>query len=320
MFDAICDLDNLKEAHKAASRGKSHYSLVKHVNENLDECLLNIQKMLKDGTFTTSEYEVEECIKGGKHRVIHKLPYYPNRIIQHALIRQCSDVWDKSFIRDTFQSIPVRGGLDCFRRVNRFVKLNKMKYCLKIDIVKFYPSVKNKYLLEEHVFRVKCHKTFSLIKGIVESCPELPIGNHLSQYAGNLILNRLDWYCKQDLKIRGYFRYCDDIVIFSDCKDELLMWRDLIGEKLSEIELVIKGNSSVVDLSLGESLDFVGFRIYLDKVKVRKRIVDNFKKACESKSKRSIPSYYGWFKHSNCKNLFYKNTRGLKWKHSAQKN
>lgn len=40
--------------------------------------------MLIEGTFNTSPYVIEVAVKGEKLRTIHKLPYFPDRIVQHA--------------------------------------------------------------------------------------------------------------------------------------------------------------------------------------------------------------------------------------------
>ena len=106
LFDRVVSMDNLREAHRKAKRGKSHYREVKWVNENEEYALGLIQKMLIEGTFNTSPYVIEVAVKGEKLRTIHKLPYFPDRIVQHAIVNICAPTWINSMIRDTFQSIP----------------------------------------------------------------------------------------------------------------------------------------------------------------------------------------------------------------------
>ena len=105
LFEKLVSRENLLEAHHKASKGKSHYREVKWVNANLELAINKIQDSLINKTFKTSEYEVETAIKGDKLRTIHKLPYYPDRIVQHALVNVCKDFCKASMIRDTFQSI-----------------------------------------------------------------------------------------------------------------------------------------------------------------------------------------------------------------------
>lgn len=60
LWKNIIDLENIKFAHKQARRGKAFYTEVKMIDEDLDKYALEIQQMLINKTFTTSNYEVEE--------------------------------------------------------------------------------------------------------------------------------------------------------------------------------------------------------------------------------------------------------------------
>lgn len=61
------------------------------MDSNEQEALQLIQQSLIDGTFKTSKYTVEYTLKGDKMRTIHKLPYFPDRIVQHAIVNVCSE-------------------------------------------------------------------------------------------------------------------------------------------------------------------------------------------------------------------------------------
>ena len=54
----------------------------------------------------------------------------------------------------------------------------------------------------------------------------LPIGNLTSQFFANLYLSPLDHFVLEQLKPKGYVRYMDDMVIFSDSQADLkgLLW------------------------------------------------------------------------------------------------
>jgi len=307
LFEKLVSKENLLEAHRKASKGKSHYREVKWVNANLGLAINQIQDSLINKTFKTSEYEVETAVKGDKLRTIHKLPYYPDRVVQHALVNVCKDFWKASMIRDTFQSIEGRGTTDCFRRVKGFIKTNNPEYAVKLDIVKFYPNVCTTRLIAEDPFKIKCKDTLWLLHEILLSLPFLPLGNHTSQFGGNLKLNPVDWYAKQELRVDGYFRYCDDIVFFAGTKAEAKRLSLLIGCKLRELGLSIK---EPIMVKLSESyLDFVGFRINHDKVLLRKRLAGNFRSAARKGSVKSLPSYKGWCKCANAIRFYKRQER-----------
>ena len=96
-------------------------------------------------------------------------------------------------------------------------------YCLKMDIRKCYPSVDNKKLAELNRKYCKDKKMLELLDllNFNDGCSGLPIGNFLSQLWINIVLTELDRYVKEELKVKHYFRYMDDIVIISDDKKEL---------------------------------------------------------------------------------------------------
>ena len=58
----------------------------------------------------------------------------------------------------------------------------------------------------------------------------LPLGSYLSQWCGTFYLDGLDHFVKRDLKIAGYLRYMDDVVLFGDDREILLIARQRMAE------------------------------------------------------------------------------------------
>lgn len=69
IYSDVCDLDNLRVAHKNARKGKSFYEEVKMVDADPDKYLLAIQDSLKNKTFKTSEYSVFTKKEGKKEQI-----------------------------------------------------------------------------------------------------------------------------------------------------------------------------------------------------------------------------------------------------------
>lgn len=80
LFSKICDMDNLRKAHKNAKRGKGWYAEVKCIEKDLDHYLKRLQENLIEHRYHTSEYEIFTKKESNKEREIYKLPYYPDRI------------------------------------------------------------------------------------------------------------------------------------------------------------------------------------------------------------------------------------------------
>lgn len=58
LFEKICDIENLRKAHKNAKKGKGWYKEVQEIDKDPDKYLKQIQEMLITHTYRTSEYEV----------------------------------------------------------------------------------------------------------------------------------------------------------------------------------------------------------------------------------------------------------------------
>lgn len=78
-------MDNLRLADEKARKGKKSTYGVKVFDKNREENLLKLHEMLKNKTFRTSKYDVF-TIHEPKERVIYRLPYFPDRIVHHAIL------------------------------------------------------------------------------------------------------------------------------------------------------------------------------------------------------------------------------------------
>src|SRR6185436_15260850 len=95
------------------------------------------------------------------------------------------------------------------------------KYCLKLDIKKFYPSVDHDILKQLLRRKFKDPDLLWLLDEIIDSADGLPIGNYLSQYFANFYLTYFDHWLKEEERIGPYFRYADDLVFLSPDKESL---------------------------------------------------------------------------------------------------
>jgi len=315
LYDKIYSIENLKLAHKKARKGKTHYKEVQMVDANPKKYLTLIHNMLKNKTFRNSEYVImNKKTDNGKVRKIFKLPYYPDRIIHHAIMQIIEPIWLNTFIRDTYSAIPGRGIHDGVKRIKKALRDEKnTKYCLKLDVKKFYPSVDNKILKQIIRKKIKDEDLLWLLDEIIDSTKGIPIGNYLSQYFGNLYLSGLDHYLKENLNCKHVFRYCDDIVILNSSKEFLHKLKNIIIKYFAGLKLQLKNNWQVFPVSV-RGIDFLGYRFFhkytllrksikIKFVKKIRRISKNWEKLSHTQIVNSVMSYYGWFKYANCKNL-----------------
>ena len=332
LYEQICSMDNLIIAHHHASTGKGWYQEVKTVNSNPQEYLDILQGMLENKTYETSDYDIFLRQDGVKVRMIYKLPYFPDRICQWAVMQVIEPYLIKNFIRDTYSAIPGRGIHLALERIKKALVTNPegTKYCLKMDVKQFYPSINHKILKEKFRKLFKDKDLLWLIDEIIDSTPEdsgIPIGNYLSQYCGNYYLSDFDHWIKETtfvfngkpVKIKYFFRYMDDMIILSDSKEFLHYLRRLISEYLmTNLRLTLKNTWQVFPVK-DRGIDYVGYRIFPEFVLLRKRTVKTMTRALLRMRAKiedgealtyhdycSVNSYLGWMKPCDCHRLKHK--------------
>jgi len=315
LHQKIYDMENIKLAHKNAKKGKAHYSEVVMVETNPDKYFNEIHNMLKDKTFKNSEYKMFIKMDKSKRREIFKLPYFPDRIIHHCIMNVLEPIWMKTLIADTYSSLKNRGIHKGVKRVKKaLTDRENTKYCLKMDVKKFYPSIDHNILKQIIKRKIKDKNLLWLLDEIIDSADGVPIGNYLSQYFGNLYLSGLDHWLKEQKRCKYVFRYCDDICVLHADKTYLSNLRKEISEYLTtDLHLTLKENWQVFPVDV-RGIDFLGYRFFHDYTLLRKSTAIRFKKRIKSIKKNhkiltpinilsGIMSYWGWMKHAKCYRL-----------------
>lgn len=323
IFEKIYSMENLCEAHKNARKDKLFYKEVKMVDSNPAYYLGLIQDMLKNKTYRVSDYDVSIINDKGKERELMKLPYFPDRIIQWAIVLQVEKVFMEVFCFHTCASIKKRGIGQASKLVDKYMK-NKLdtQYCLKIDVSKFYPNINHKILKKLLRRKFKDKDLLELLDMIIDSYPGekgVPIGSYLSQFLANFYLAYFDHWLKEQMGMKFVVRYMDDIVIFHYSNTYLHWLIRKMDEYLKEnLDLTIKGNWQVFPTEI-RGVDFVGYRHFYKYKLLRKSTCKKFKKKMlEIKEKQdsgklinyrdwcSANSYIGWLTWCDSWRLFEK--------------
>ena len=320
LFAKIIDIDNIKLAHRNAKKGKAHYVEVQQIEGNPDKYIMEIHNRLANKTFKTAKYQTKNIFEP-KKRTIYKLPYFPDRIVHHAIMNVMQPIWDKVFIYDLYSAIPGKGLHRGVERLHHFMKdKENTTYCLKFDIKNFYPSISQEVLYNLVARKIKCKDTLWLLEDIIRS-PEgkinLPIGNYLSQYFSNIYLNWFDHWLKEDKGMKYYIRYCDDGVILHRSKEDLNELLTKIEDYLNDkLELKLNPKTQIFPVDK-RGIDFLGYRSFRDYTLLRKSSATRFKQKIRYVESHyssmlsehilsSIMSYYGWLKHADTYNLLSK--------------
>lgn len=307
LYEQIYSIENIVKADIIARKGKrKQHGVIKH-DENRDSNINLLHEMLKNKTYKTSEYTTFTIFEP-KERLIFKLPYFPDRIAHHAIMNVLEPIFISTFTKDTYSCIKGRGIHGVAKAMKKaLIDEDNTRYCLKLDIKKFYPNVDNTILKQLLRRKFKDNDLLWLLDEIIDSTEGLPIGNYLSQYLANFYLTYFDHWIKENMGVKYYFRYADDIVILHSDKQYLHKLLSEIKEYINvNLKLSIKENYQTFPVEK-RGIDFVGYVFYHTHTLLRKRIKQNFARMIyKNKNLESIVSYNGWTKHCNSSNLIKK--------------
>ena len=319
LYERIISVENLRLADEKARRGKSDSYGVRLHDRNREANILSLHETLLTRSFKNSAYDTF-TIYEPKERVIYRLPYYPDRILHHAIMNVLEPIWVSVFTTDTYSCIKNRGIHGAMRKVKQAMKDREgTRYCLKIDVRKFYPSIDHDVMKSIVRKKIKCRDTLRLLDEIIDSAPGVPIGNYLSQYLSNLYLAYFDHWIKEVKRVKYYFRYADDMVFLAPGKGELHDLLADIREYLNPLKIELKGNEQIFPIGdnrqdrHARGLDFVGFVFYHNQTLIRKSIKQNFCRAAAKWNKKpsvkpedyrqALCSWFGWAKYSDSRHL-----------------
>lgn len=282
IYPKIYDMENLKEAHRNARKDKTYYKEVKMVDSDPEKYLGEIQDMLKNQTYEVSEYSTQTISDKGKERELMKLPYFPDRIVQWAIMIQIEAVFHQVFTNFTCASLKNRGIHKASELLTGYMKdVPGTSYCLKIDISKFYPNINHAILKKLLRRKFKDADLIGLLDKIIDSIPGnkgVPIGSYLSQYLANFYLAYFDHWLKENMGVKYVIRYMDDVVVLHHSKDFLHWLKRKMDDYLQEnLELKIKDNWQIFPTGT-RGVDFVGYRHFYGFKLLRKKTCKRFKR------------------------------------------
>lgn len=296
LYQQVCSFDNLLLAARKAQKGKRFSAGCRTFNLNLEGNLLALQEALQDKSYCPGEYRRFNIFKP-KARVISAAPYR-DRVVHHALVNVIEPFFEKSMIGDSYANRIDKGTLAA---VNRFTEFSrKAAYVLKMDVVKYFPSIDHGILMGMLERKIKDRNILLLIRSILATGAEtddngdltyyhgddlfspvmrergLPIGNLTSQLFANVYLTGFDYFVKETLQCRHYIRYMDDMVVFDNDKRRLHDIRAAMIDELEERRLRIHERRAQI-WPVKQGTDWLGYRVYPTHRRLRKSNIRKFR-------------------------------------------
>jgi RNA-directed DNA polymerase len=282
LFERIADRDTLRQATARALRGKRGRLDARRFVERLDENLTELAARLREGTVELGRYR-QFVIRDPKERVI-SAPGFAERVLHHAVVAVCEPHFENWLTDDSFACRPGKGRDAALRRALEFA--GRHRFFLKLDIRKYFDSVPHDGLLAMLARRFKDRRLLDLFERVVRSFRGsvgrgLPIGSLTSQHFANFYLGWFDRFVKQTLRVRGYVRYMDDMVLWSD--DRAVLTAALAaGERCLADELGLALKPTPYLNRTAHGMDFLGFRVHRRHLTLNRRSRLRFRRRLEA--------------------------------------
>ena len=295
LYDQITRWKNLLNASLRARRGKRFRPNVARFEYDVEFELLRVQQELREQTYRPGPYR-QFVIHEPKRRVISAAPYR-DRVVHHALCNVIEPIFESRFIYDSYACRRGKGTHAAVERANNFAR--RFNYVLQADVEKFFPSVDHRILLTQVGRKIKDPRMMWLLGLIVSHSGQqrqpqrwfpgddlltpqerpcgLPIGNQTSQFLANVMLDPVDHYIKEQLRVVGYVRYADDLLLFADDKRQLVQFRDELYQCFAKLRLTLHPNKTVI-YPVSNGIPFLGYRIFPTHRMLSKRHVHRFRR------------------------------------------
>lgn len=297
---ALYDWDNLLLAYHKAAKGKRGHADVAEFEYRLEENLLQLQQELKEQTYQPGQYH-SFYIHDPKKRLISAAPFrdrvvhhalcnliepifeksfisdsYANRVgkgthkaidraqqfarrFKYVLtcdIRQYFPSIDHEILLTTlYRKLQFAPGCDL-----QFARLHNLKIVVRSILQSGMGVLQEEY--DMVYFEGDDPSTGSGQGLFAANRPRgLPIGNLTSQFWANCYLDPFDHFVKRNLQCKGYVRYVDDFLLFSNDKAELNEWRLKIIAELAKLRLTLH-ETKCQPRPVAEGIPFLGFVVF----------------------------------------------------------
>jgi len=320
-FDKYLTYEKLEEAHRLSQKGKTSKKEVILFNLKKEEYLKWLYNQLKSGEYRHGGYRIFYVTVPKRRKV--QVSRYIDRIVHRWLVDNfLKEYFISEFIYHSYACIKEKGMhtavLDVQKAMKHCKRIWGEYYILKMDVAKFFQNIDRKILLEILERKIKDEKLLDLIEKIVfssEGEKGLPIGNYTSQTFANIYLNEVDQFIKHKLKCKYYFRYMDDSLILLKSKEEAVyVLNEIKGFLEKKLKLFLNSKTQIIKSRQG--VNFCGYKINENRLKIRDRGKRNLKLKLQSLEKKieegeisSIEAYkyitghIGYIKIANVRNL-----------------
>lgn len=275
LISQITEYENLLLAFWKARKGKDGRPEVEEYRSNLNARLRELKVQILNAKTNVGNYHYF-TIYDPKERMICAASFQ-ERVLHHALMSVCHPVFEDFQLCHSYATRLNKGTYAALTEAKR--NQNKYGWFLKLDVRKYFDSIDHGVLKSLLTRRFKDKIVLRIFDQIIDSYHTgdgigLPIGNLTSQYFANYYLAFADRLVKHQLKMPGYIRYMDDMVLWHNDKKVLIT----AGKKLSEFldkELKLELKPWCLNKT-HHGLNIVGYKVYPEYIRLNNRSKKRF--------------------------------------------
>lgn len=302
---------NYQELKKRTATGIDRVT-VEDYGKNLDVNIANLVSRMKAKAYRPQMARRAYISKPGTNeRRPLGVPATEDRIVQRAISKILSAIYEGRFLESSFGFRPNRSAHQALDRINKAIMFKPVHWVVDMDIEQFFDSVNHHWMMECLKQRIKDPSLLRLIArfliaGVMEDGKYLatdvgtPQGGNLSPVLSNIFLHYvLDLWFERIIRpnLKGYAqltRFADDFIVVFEREEEAKAFETQLKERLAKFGLKIKESKSKIvefgreawersrkDGNKTATFDFLGFTHFCDTARK-----GNFKLGRKTKSKK----------------------------------
>ena len=260
LYSKLYDINNLLQVFVIVSKKTNNKRKVSLSKDNKVSIITKAYNDLINKSYMPGEYREFYIYEPKKRLIIETNMYdkYINHLVSEVILKESIL---NCLVDSNVASRKNKGtkyGLYLYYKYLSYYKRKYQEfYILKIDIKGFFSNIDHDILINKLKRRIKDQDAIDILTKIINSYHQgLSIGLYSSQLLSIFYLNDLDYYIKEELNIKHYIRYQDDIVIFHHNKEYLKEVLNIIKEELKKIKLEVNNKTKIYKHN--ENINYLG--------------------------------------------------------------
>jgi len=315
LYNKLLDIDYILEVYSIIKKNTKNKKKIEKIEENLSSNIIDIQNKIID--FKIEKYHMFKIYEP-KERFILSLDL-KDKIINHMVAYILIEVLEPSLIDSNIAVRKNKGNGYGIQLIKKYLSQLDNFYCLKCDMTKYFYNINHDLLKKLLNKKIKDKLFLDIVYKIIDSTNQdyilkycknhnisyfkkevgLSIGNMTSQILGIFYLNNLDHYIKEELKIKYYIRYMDDLLLIHKDRNYLKYCLSKIKNYIKKYGLECNHKTIITK----NQFIFLGYHFYKNKIKVTSKNRRKIKKKLRllkqydnMQYKKVLASYQGYFK------------------------